>query len=51
MKYQVTYTKQKKNKTSRQIATFYKLEDAALWEKHIISQGYQDSQVIPVFSE
>jgi len=51
MKYQVTYTRQKKNKTSKQVATFYKLEDAALWEKHIKSTGIPDTQIIPVFSE
>lgn len=49
MKYQVVYIKQKKNKVAKQVATFYKIEDASLWEKHIKSQGYEDVEIVPVF--
>ena len=50
MKYQVTYIKNKKKGQSRQIATFYKIEDASQWEKHVKEQGCIDTQIIPVFS-
>ncbi len=49
MKYQVIYTKQKKNKVAKQVATFYKIEDASFWEKHLQSQGYQNTEIVPVF--
>jgi len=50
MKYQVTYLKPKKKTYSKQIVTFYTIEDATLWEKHILSQGCKDSEIIPIFS-
>jgi hypothetical protein len=49
MKYQVVYTKNKKKATSKQIATFYKVEDACMWEKHVKEQGCFDVEVVPVF--
>jgi hypothetical protein len=50
MKYQVIYLKNKKNKQSKQVATFYTIEDACLWEKHVKEQGHIDTQIIPLFS-
>lgn len=50
MKFQVVYKKNKKNKhEKKQVATFYKIEDAFLWEKHVIEQGHTDVEVVPVF--
>ena len=50
MKYQVVYYKLKKgNKKAKQVATFYKVEDASVWEKHVILQGYQNVEIIPLF--
>jgi len=48
MKYQVIYYRNKRNKTTKQIAIFYKIEDATLWEKYIQQQGYIDSEIVPV---
>jgi hypothetical protein len=50
MKYQVIYTKKKKKSTSKQVATFYKIEDAIMWEKLVSQQGCIDIEVIPVFT-
>jgi hypothetical protein len=49
MKYQVVYLKPKKKMVSKQIATFYKIEDASMWEKHVIQQGCTDVEIVPVF--
>jgi len=49
MKYQVVYYKSKKNKITKQIATFYKIEDASMWEKHVSTQGFQNVEIVPVF--
>ena len=49
MKDQVIYLKPKKKTYSKQIATFYTIEDANLWEKHIQSQGCIQSEIVPVF--
>lgn len=46
MKYQVIYVKNQ----SKQVATFYTIEDANFWEKHVKKQGYANTQIIPVFS-
>lgn len=46
MKYQVIYLKQKKNKQTKQVATFYSIEDAIYWENYIKKQGYTDSQIL-----
>jgi hypothetical protein len=51
MKYQVTYIKPKKKALSKQTATFYTIEDAAFWEKVVISQGCQNVEIVPVFSK
>jgi len=49
MKYQVIYYKNKKNKVAKQVATFYKIEDASIWEKHVIDQGHSNVEIVPVF--
>lgn len=50
MKYQVIYTKNKNNKhEKKQVATFFKIEDAFLWEKHVIEQGNANVEIVPVF--
>ena len=49
MKYQVIYDKKKKNKTTKQTAVFYSIEDATLWEQHVKKQGYLNSEIVPVF--
>ena len=49
MKYQVIYYKNKKNKTTKQTAVFYTIEDATLWEEYIQNQGYLNSEIIPLF--
>lgn len=50
MKYQVIYTKNNKNKNlKKQVATFYKIEDASLWEKYVIEQGHSNVEIIPIF--
>lgn len=48
MKYQVIYLRNKKKKQSKQVATFYKIEDAIQWENHIKELGYTNSEIIPV---
>jgi hypothetical protein len=48
MKYQVIYYKQKKNKTTKQTAVFFNIEDATLWEQHVKAQGYRNSEIVPV---
>lgn len=45
MKYQVIYKENKK----QQVATFYKIEDAFLWEKHVGKQGCTNIEIVPVF--
>jgi len=49
MKYQVHYQKSKKKAQSKQIATFYTIEDASLWEKHVTEQGCTGVEIVPVF--
>lgn len=49
MKYQVIYNKNKKKSQSKQVATFYKIEDASMWEKHVIAQGCTQVEIVPVF--
>ena len=51
MKYQVTYLKPKKKSYSRQVVTFYSIEDASHYEHHIQLQGCKQTQIIPVFGE
>jgi hypothetical protein len=50
MKYQVIYNKNKKNKVSKQVATFYNIEDAIMWENHVKEQQYNDVEIVPLFS-
>jgi len=49
MKYQVIYVKNKKKSQSKQTATFYKIEDATLWEKHVKQQGCINVEIVPLF--
>jgi len=49
MKYQVIYVKNKKKSQSKQTATFYNIEDATLWEKHVTEQGCTGVEIVPVF--
>lgn len=49
MKYQVIYYRNKKNKVTKQVATFYKIEDACMWEKHVMNQGHINIEIVPVF--
>lgn len=50
MKYQVIYTKNKKKKVSKQVATFYNIEDAIMWETHVKKQQFSDVEIVPLFS-
>jgi len=47
-KYQVVYMKPKKKSYSKQIATFYTIEDASYYEECIKQQGCKESEIIPV---
>lgn len=49
MKYQVIYTRNKKKNQSKQVATFYKIEDASFWEKHVIQEGFTNVEIVPIF--
>lgn len=49
MKYRVVYIKNKKKSSSKQEATFYSIEDASMWEKHVIEQGCTNVEIVPVF--
>jgi hypothetical protein len=49
MKYQVIYLKPKKKAYSKQIVTFYTIEDATDWEKYIKQQGCKETEIVPVF--
>jgi hypothetical protein len=49
MKYQVIYTKTKKKAKSKQVAIFYKIEDASMWEKHVKEQGCTEVEIVPLF--
>jgi hypothetical protein len=48
IKYQVTYLKPKKKMYSRQVVTFYKIEDAGLWEQMVKTQGCKEIEIVPV---
>ena len=41
--------KPKKKKYSRQVVTFYKIEDAGFWEQMVKTQGCKDDEIVPVF--
>ena len=47
-KYQVVYLKPKKKSYSKQVATFYTIEDASYYEECIKRQGCKESEIIPV---
>jgi hypothetical protein len=32
------------------VATFYNIEDAIMWEKHVKEQKYEDVEIVPLFS-
>jgi hypothetical protein len=49
MKYQVVYLKPKKKAYSKQIVTFYTIEDAGFWERMVKQQGCKDVEIVPVF--
>jgi hypothetical protein len=49
MKYQVTYLKPKKKSYSRQVVTFYSIEDAAHYELNIKLNGCKNTEIIPIF--
>jgi len=49
MKYQVTYFKPKKKNYSRQVVTFYKIEDAGFWEQIVKQQGCKEIEIVPLF--
>jgi hypothetical protein len=46
MRFTVTYQKPKKNGNSTQKATFFSVEDANMWEKHVLKQGATDVKII-----
>jgi hypothetical protein len=46
MKYTVVYNKTKNKKTSKQEATFFKIEDATIWEKHVLQQGASEVKIL-----
>jgi hypothetical protein len=48
MKYQVTYLKPKKKMYSKQVVTFYKIEDAGFWEQMVKTQGCKEIEIVPV---
>jgi hypothetical protein len=50
MKYQVVYLKPKKNKFSKQTATFLKIDDAIFWESHVKEEGCVNVEVVPIFA-
>lgn len=49
MKYQVIYLKPKKKTYSKQVVTFYRIEDAVFWEEMIQKQGCKETEIVPVF--
>ena len=49
MKYQVVYLKPKKKSYSKQVATFYSIEDASHYEQNIQLQGCKNTEIVPVF--
>lgn len=47
MKYEITYLKRKKKGYSKQVATFFNLEDVFLWETMIKTDGAKDIIITP----
>jgi hypothetical protein len=46
MKYTVTYKEQSNKKSPYQKATFFTVEDASMWEKHVLKQGAIDVKIM-----
>jgi hypothetical protein len=46
MRFTVTYQQPKKKGYSKQEATFFAVEDASTWEKHVLKQGAKDVKII-----
>tara|TARA_Y100001937_G_scaffold128326_1_gene204016 strand:- start:6379 stop:6564 length:186 start_codon:yes stop_codon:yes gene_type:complete len=51
LKWNVTWTRQKKKGTSKCTATMMRDVDAVFWEKHLRSTGVTDVEIIPVYYE
>ena len=51
MKYKVTYLRPKKKGYSKQIATFYNIEDASHYEYNIKERGCIQTEIYPIFAE
>lgn len=46
MRFTVTYQQPKKKGYSKQQATFFKVEDASMWEEHVLKQGAIDVKIV-----
>ena len=46
MRFTVIYQQPKKNGYSKKEATFFAVEDASMWEKHVLKQGAKDVKII-----
>jgi hypothetical protein len=46
MKYTVVYYKTKSKKMPKEQATFFKIEDASMWEKHVLNQGALEVKIL-----
>ena len=51
IKYQVVYLKPKKKSYSKQVVTFYKIEDAGFWEQMVKTQGCKEVEIVPLWAE
>ena len=49
MKYQVIYLKPKKKMYSRQVVTFFTIDDAGFWEQIVKQQGCKEIEIVPIF--
>ena len=49
MKYQVIYLKPKKKNYSKQVVTFFTIDDAGFWEQIVKQQGCKEIEIVPVF--
>jgi hypothetical protein len=46
MKYTVTYKEQPNKKSAYQKATFFTIEDASMWEKHVLTKGATNVKIM-----
>jgi hypothetical protein len=46
MRFTVIYQQPKKKGYSKQEAIFFKVEDASMWEKHVLKQGATDVKIV-----